>query len=118
MTEASDPARPSKVRFHYIKSSDFRVVHVDGAHGGVTPSGYVQMSLYSERLPIPRVTVQAITPEGKLGTELADERVSRDGPVREVEICAVLDFATAVALRDWLGTQIDLLRALKEGRHQ
>jgi hypothetical protein len=26
-----------KIAFHYIKSTDFRLVHVDGPFGGVTP---------------------------------------------------------------------------------
>ena len=98
------------INFHFIKSADFRVIHVDGAHGGVTPHGYVQMTLYSERAAIPQRTTHGISDEGRVGGELRDERLSRDGPVRECEVTALMDVATAIALRTWLDDRIGAIQ--------
>ena len=74
-----------RVNFDYIKSQNFRVIHMDGALGGLTPNGHIHMSLYSERPPIPRRMVYPLA-EGQLGEEIKDERVTRDAIVREVDI--------------------------------
>ncbi|HVV17421.1 MAG TPA: hypothetical protein VHH90_09485 [Polyangia bacterium] len=87
----------------YIKSAHFRVIHVDGAHGGLRPSGRtIHMALFSERNAIPQHEEYTVA-DGALG-----ERIRRDGReaiVREVEVDAIMDLDTAKALRDWL-TQV------------
>ena len=45
---------PEQLEFHYIKSNQFRVIHVDGGIGSITPKGFIHFALYSERLAIPR----------------------------------------------------------------
>jgi hypothetical protein len=112
MTESTDgtiasrfPAEP--VQFHYIKSTDFRVIHVDGAIGSVTPRGLIHVALYSERLPIPRMSTHRITPDGLLGR--SDTQEIRPGVVREVEVSLMLDRSTAESLRNWLNDQISVL---------
>src|SRR3989304_8127727 len=91
-------AEPKKLRFHYIKSNNFRVVHVDGAHGGITPHGYIFFCVYNDRAPIPQVTVHGIDNDGSVTVEIPDERISKDGIVREVEVGLVMDLATAERL--------------------
>ena len=97
---------PAAISFHYIKSNLFRVIRVDGAVGGVNPKGIIQAALYSERLPNPQKTVQRLSPEGVLGEELVEHRVTRDGMVREVEIELLMDIATAKTFADWLLTHV------------
>ncbi len=43
----------NRIEFHYRKSNYFRVIKVNGAWGGLTPQADVQMSIFSERLPLP-----------------------------------------------------------------
>lgn len=88
--------------FHYIKSNLFRVIHVDGAIGGPNPRDVIQAALYTERLPIPQRTVSRITAEGTLAEELPEQRVVRDGLVREVEIELIFDPATGKLFAQWL----------------
>lgn len=109
MTEPAE--RPAHIRFSYLKSNSFRVIHVDGALGGPTPSGYIHMTLYSERAAIPQQTEYEITAEGTLGKEVTDLRVGRDGIVRELEVDAIMNVATARALHEWLGTRLEQLTA-------
>jgi len=103
-----------KVRFHYIKSNHFRVIHVDGAHGGITPTGMIQVAFHNDRSPIPQQVVSTVHENGTLGREIAEERVSRDGVVREVEVEAIMSLDTARALRKWLDEKIQSLEDLLE----
>ena len=103
-----------EIKFHYIKSSFFRVIHCTGFFGGVTPNLEIHMSVYNERNPIPQTTVSVVNPEGKLGEELLERRVARDGIVREVEADITLNLGAAKALRSWLDGKISELEKVFE----
>jgi hypothetical protein len=98
-------------RVNYIKSALFRVIHVDGAYGGVTPRGYIHASIYNERRPIPRVT--------KLEIDDATDRVteanvrSKSGLAREVEADLIFDDRAAEEFATWLMTKVNEVRSLR-----
>lgn len=105
-----------RLEFHYIKSSNFRVIHVDGAHGGVSPRQKIQMAIFSERSPIPQFTAHQVERKGselKLGKEIAGAKISKQGVVREVEAELLMDVETAEAIRTWLGESIELARQIR-----
>lgn len=112
MTDENDPTgsppseEPREFRFHYLKSNLFRVVHADGVHGGLTPRGLIQANFYSERHPIPKMTVHSVI-NGRIGKETREARVTRDGAVREVEVGVVFDLSLAKNLIKWLQEKID-----------
>ncbi|MBZ5524128.1 MAG: hypothetical protein LAP21_17975 [Acidobacteriia bacterium] len=110
MTDQTPPVVP----FHYIKSNLFRVVHVDGALGNVTPSGLIFVGLYSERAAIPQTMVHEITETGQIGPEHQDERIAKPGIVREVDLGAIMSVETAVSLVTWLQEKIDLVQKLRK----
>ncbi len=101
MAEGEEKLPGQRISFHFIKSNQFRVIRVDGGHGGVTPTGQVQIALYSERLPIPQKTVHDVGPDGRL-VDKPVEVIARDGVVREVEVEAVMDASTARAVAEFL----------------
>jgi hypothetical protein len=105
---------PQQVQFHYIKSHQFRVVHVDGAVAGVGPSALF-VSFYSEHLPIPQLQVFQMTPGQKIGEEVIGERVQRPGVEREVEVGLMMNIDVAKAVRDVLGRQIEILEKALQG---
>lgn len=105
MTEPSKTGEDS-IRFHYIKSNAFRVVHADGVYGGISPSLKLQMAFYSERTPIPQAIVHALH-DGELGEEIVTARVSRDGIVREVETNVLMDLDAAKDFALWLISAIE-----------
>ena len=102
---------PMEVEFHFVKSEFFRVIHVDGAHGGPTPQGLIHMALYSERTPIPRQIVNHVSADGTVGREVS--RDSRNGVYREVEASAIMSLDVARALHHWLETHIERMDALR-----
>src|ERR1700686_3831303 len=101
------------IPFHYIKSNEFRVLHADGAVGSVTPGGLIFLGIYSERAPIPQLMTHEITDAGQVGPEHVDERVSKKGVVREVEIGAMMSAEVATQVIAWLQEKVDLIHKLR-----
>ena len=109
---AAEDAESRRISIRYIKSNSFRVIHADGAWGGLTPHLKIQMALYSERTAIPRSVVHVPGPDGTLGEEISKEL--RSDLVREVEADVIMDLNVAIALRDWLDTRIRVLQQAME----
>jgi hypothetical protein len=105
----AEQGKTVRVPVHYIKSNSFRVLHADGAFGGVTGHGFVQIGFYSERGPFPTRTELEVDEDGTVIDERIIER--RQGLLRELEASVVMDLKTAESVHDWLGDKIDQLRA-------
>lgn len=104
----------TEMNFHWIKTNDYRTVHMDGVFGGLSPKGnLLHMAVYSERWPIPRQTAYAVR-DGIVYTSEETGRVQRDGIVREVEVNLVFDTNTARVLIDWLQRYLDKAEERKE----
>jgi hypothetical protein len=105
MTASHNPGAPSKIKFHFIKANYFRAVHADGAFGGITPQGHVQMAVYSERRPIP-LEITNTFDGNQVGPEILEERVSKEGIVRELEVDLIMTVEVARSMQHWLEEQI------------
>jgi hypothetical protein len=109
MSDKPENATPSAVKYHYIKGNFFRVVHADGAIGGLTPNRSIFLSLFSERAAIPQIVEQALNPDGTLGAE--KKWIGKDGLVREVEVGVMLSGPSAKRIAEWLIKQVQILDA-------
>jgi hypothetical protein len=96
MTEGT----PTSIKFFYEKGKYFRVAHIDGAIGGLTPTRDIFVSLYSQRSALPQIVEQQITPEGKLGAVV--DTTGKRGIFREMEIGIVITPEVAIELADFL----------------
>src|SRR5262245_36343231 len=95
-----------ELQFHFEKGSYFRVIHVDGAFGGISPgSQLLHMAVFNERQPLPKSITHQMD-HGKLGPEIMDKREGRSGIFREVEADLVMNVDTAIAIRAWLDEKI------------
>src|SRR5262245_27437938 len=88
-----------RIKFHYIKSPAFRVVHVNGFIGGWNGIGELHIACYSERPAIPQVVEQELLTE-TLGPATPVE--GKTGFVREIDVDMMLNRDRVVELRDWL----------------
>ena len=95
------------ITFDYIKSNLFRVVTTDGANATVTPQGKIFLSVYNERIPIPRQLTYEFLPDSTLGKKV--DSVERAGYVREVEFGIVMDIDVARSIADVLSQSIKFL---------
>ena len=118
MSRRVAPSVPESIEFHMMKSNFFRVVHCDGMWGGATPLGYMTMSVFSERSPIPVKVTHAVGSDGKIGGET--KREVKHGIVREVEVELIFDLDTAKSMVGWLNEHISTLektvKKLREAR--
>ena len=102
-----EETKKPELKFHYEKSKQFRVIHVDGAHGGVSASGRgIVMSLFSERKPIPKEETYVSDDGAKTFHEDITQRNQLEGLFREVEVSAILDIEVAKVLVKWLERKI------------
>ena len=100
------------VRFRFIKSNAYRVIHSDGAWVGPTPDGYVSMDLYSERFPVPATAHLESGPDGTV-TQVVDEDIL--GIVdREMDVAVILDLPTAKILIQLLGNVVQHLEKIQD----
>jgi hypothetical protein len=96
------------IDFHYLKTNGYRSYYVDGAFGGITPSGSFYMELFLERQATPQlVHMRFSSSESTLGEAQELGREGKTGIVREIECGLVFDLATARALHTWLGQKIE-----------
>lgn len=113
---------PEVLRYDYIKSNLFRMIHADGVIGGPTPKGLIFAAFWNERSPIPQqVAHEIVKTEGgpgvaRLGRELTDQRVTRQAVVRETEVGVLMDVEMADRLRGWLEQQIQAIRGSEAPR--
>jgi hypothetical protein len=114
LQQQDDTPPVKEIRFNYIKSNLFRVVRVDGIWAAITPNLDIHVNLCSERYPIPQQTLHKIDPDGSIGEEIIDARISRDGIVREVEVGAVMDISTAKSLIELLQELIEQVEKVTE----
>lgn len=113
MAKRAKSKKPNTITFDYIKSQSFRVIHVDGVHGGITPDGKrLHVSLFNERGPIPLQQTHEISKTGELGEKITNEKRETD-VIREVESTLLLDFDTAKAIRNWLDNYLAIADDLK-----
>lgn len=105
---------PNKLRIEYQKSHAFRVIHADGAYGGTSPRLQLFVAFYNERFPIPKVLTYETTASGGPVRELTDERESKEGVVREIEVGVLMDLAAAKGFLAWLTDEVSKLEKRRE----
>jgi hypothetical protein len=99
--------------FEYIKSNFFRVIHADGAIGGITPEGNLHLAFFSDRPAIPKMQVHKRNPDGSLGNMLNEHTIVRPGIIREMDIDVVISPDAARSLISWINQNLDLLDKMK-----
>jgi hypothetical protein len=107
MNEAqADNPMPQKVKFNYIKSNLFRVIHTDGVTADFNPNGDIAINLYSQRFSIPEEVIFDLSEEGKLvgeGVIIKKEGSNIDAEIiREIDILALMNLETAKELLNQL----------------
>jgi hypothetical protein len=110
---ADEKKQPDTINFDYIKGTNFRVTHADGAFIALTPKG-LTVNFYSERQAIPRRVVHKITDKGNVGEELKEQRVVRDAIIRDVDFAATMNYQTAKSLVVALDKLLKEFESVKE----
>lgn len=101
-----------QIKFEYTQSNLFRVVHVDGAIGSLTPKLDIHLAFWSERFPIPLQSTYELTPEGNLGREV--DKLILDAIVREVEVSMIINVDAARELINLLEDRIMQIEQIED----
>ncbi len=98
----------NEVRFKYIFKEEYNPKYVNGAYGGVSPSGEIIVNFYFERLPLPKADTYQLTNDGKIeGPVAQDPKDLSNLGIRYVQNGVILSLEHAKAIHQWLGTKID-----------
>lgn len=99
---------PEEVLVYNIKNPLYRQIHIDGAVGGITPSGYINLNAYANRFSIPKSVLYELK-DGEYGQYKAYSEDSKEGIIQEIEIGLYFDLDVAKNLRDFLNDNIKAL---------
>ncbi len=96
--------KKEQVVFRYDKAPSYRTIYIDGAHGGLTPKGFLAMELFMEKKTLPKTDTYTVV-DGKLKDP---PETDMDGAIlREVQACIMMDINTMISLHNWLGNKIN-----------
>lgn len=111
--ETQEGTNVSELTLQYTKSVLCRVIHVDGAWGGITPQGAIQMDLYSQKHEVPASTTYDVLKEDPSSqrSNLKEKRTVNRGFVREVEVEVIMSPEVARTLKTWLEERLAMLEA-------
>ena len=98
--------KKNKVTIHNKILNSYTIYHVDGAFGGVTPQGLINLSLFAERVPIPKSSDFEILDDGKVGKLIQNSTDSKKGILREYQAGIYMDLAVAKSLVTLLNLKI------------
>jgi hypothetical protein len=100
-----------EVEIIFEKSPQYRVIHADGAWGGLTAQLGLHLGFYSEFRQPP----ESITYSLEKDQPIEKVRTGREAVVRHVEVEVAFSLQTAQSLRDWLDTKLkEAERALND----
>jgi hypothetical protein len=103
MTEAKgDDRAVRKIKFNYVKSNSFRVIHTDGVVAAWNPNDNIVVNLYSQRFSIPEEVLFNLNEDGEIigdGSILDLEEENVDNTIiREIDVLAVMSIETVEEL--------------------
>lgn len=96
----------NSITINNVKSSLYRQVHIDGAHGGITPTGFINVNFFSQRGVIPKGTEFEINNQGQILRPIKDIDDSKEGIVREFEFGTYMDINTCISIKEFLERKI------------
>lgn len=100
------------IKFKYIFTPDYNPKYVNGAYGGVSPQGEINVNFYLERRGLPKYHEFFVDEKGKLTEKSIEPADHQHSMVRVVENGVTLSLAGAKNIHEWLGKKIVELEKL------
>ncbi len=109
-TNVKSAASVRAIPIHFVKSSQFRVIHASGVWYGGDSQQNLHLTFFNERGPIPKKLVLNLNEQGIVVSEDTAQRESKEGIVRELEVDVILSLQAALELYKTLGENIKALQ--------
>ncbi len=104
-----------EIKFKYLFKDNYNPKYINGAQGGINPTGEIIINFYFERIPLPNSETINMNEKSQ---SFEKTNVSPDdwdmSFVRVVENGIILNYQTAKELHNWLGNQILKLEEIKK----
>jgi len=94
------------LNFKYKFSEDYNPHYVNGAYGGISPTGEIVVNFYFERTPVP-YEEKVQTEDGE--TVEVKPKNHEENMIRFVPTGVVMNLESAKSIHDWLGEHIEFL---------
>lgn len=102
----TDPSENQSFKIKYIFQDDYNPIYINGAYGGVTPSGEIVANFYFERHPLPNSETWTQDKQDLEPKDLANSAV------RVVETGIIISPKTARNIAEWLLEKIRLAEVI------
>ena len=86
-----------QIEFHFEFDPGYRLVAANGVWGDPTPRGDLRLDFFVEALSLPTRVMHAISPEGRVGSELRREPERRFTRRIQLGILVSMDHAESIA---------------------
>jgi hypothetical protein len=86
-----------QIEFHFEYDPGYRLVAANGVWGDPTPRGDLRLDFFVEAVSLPTRVMHAISPEGRVGTELRREPERRFTRRIQLGILVSMDHAESIA---------------------
>lgn len=93
--------KQQEVRFVFKEADDFKLVHINGVWGGVSPRGELVCNFFFEHTQVPEEEIRFVDEEGAL-TEKSKRKPSKPIVVRELRVGISMAKEQAVSVANWM----------------
>jgi hypothetical protein len=102
------------IKCKYIFEKNYNPKYVNGAQGGINPSGEIVINFYLERTALPiSQTYELSEDESQTAQEVSSEPDDlKESFVRVIENGIIMNYKTAKEIHHWLGQHIKTLESL------
>ena len=115
---AGAPGVRLQLPIHFVKSSQFRVVHASGVWYTGDAQQNLHMTFFNERAPIPKKVVLNVNEKGMIVSEDMSQRESKEGVIREMEIDVIFSLQAALEFYKTLGENLKVIQANSIAQHE
>ena len=114
---AGAPTAKLQLPIHFIKGSNFRVIHASGVWYGGDSQQNLHLTFFNERNPIPKTLVVNLNEQGAVLGEDISKRESKMGVIREMEVDVILSLPAAMELHKTLGENLKAIQDIMSKTH-
>ncbi len=102
----------NKITVKYRKSDDFKSSLINGAYGGISNAGYINVNFYFDSPFLPETEEVELDDSGKI----IEQKVNKhEGYIdREILFCINMDLGTAKSVHEWIGRKISELEGISK----
>ena len=106
-------SNPTSVRYTYTNAPDYKVMYVNGVHGGNTATGELRFDFFQEFISPPDEDIHKVDTDGRVLSAESENPPEQVEFIRERKVGIIMTMGFARSLYDWLGDKIGNFDAMQ-----